>query len=48
MVSGVSTLVYHPVEGWSLLDSLYFTITVMSSGYGTPSFPAQRPVNCGR
>ncbi|WP_457614886.1 NAD-binding protein [Methanopyrus sp.] len=34
-VVAVSTLVYHLTEGWSLLDSLYFTITVMSSGYGS-------------
>nr|WP_168168589.1 ion channel [Methanopyrus sp. SNP6] len=33
-VIATSALVYHLIEGWSLLDSLYFTITLMSSGYG--------------
>jgi len=40
----VSTLLYHTLEGWSLPDSLFFTITVLCSGYGylTPSTEAGR------
>ncbi len=40
----VSTLLYVRFEGWSLPDSLFFTVTVLCSGYGylTPSTEAGR------
>jgi len=41
----VGTLVYHWLEGWNFLDSLYFcVISLASVGYGdlTPTTPAAR------
>jgi hypothetical protein len=37
IVAGTGTIFYHFVEGWSLIDSLYFTvITLTTIGYGDP------------
>lgn len=41
----VGTLVFHWLEGWSLLDSLYFSVVTLATvGYGdfTPTTPAAK------
>ncbi len=41
----VGTLVYHQLEGWSLLDSLYFSVISLATvGYGdlTPTTPVSK------
>ena len=45
VVIGTGTLFYSRMEGWSLVDSLYFTVmTLTTVGYGdlSPTTPASR------
>jgi hypothetical protein len=45
VVLGTGTIVYSHLEGWSLLDSLYFsTVTMTTIGYGdlTPTTPTSK------
>lgn len=50
VILATGTLFYHRVEGWSWLDSLYFTvITLTTIGYGdlSPTLPISRVFTIG-